>query len=1223
MRVLTRPPTPTPVPGPIPTSSPDPQPSSQSHPRSLEGVVVVGFLSRSPDPSPHLINRVLDSNVFGSGHLDKTLFVDKEEVKDWFKKRKISYYHEEEKGFLFLQFSSTRCPIIGGFSNSGSGLEELEFEELQGLLFMFSVCHVILYIQEGSRFDTHVLQKFRVLQASKHALTPYMRSRNIPPLSSRPHSSLSSSRLAASTGSSPGRGGSFMNRNSSAVSIMSGLGSYASLFPGYCTPVMLFVFVDDFLDVPNSGSNVEESTDSSSLNQSSGLSSVGKSNVPAKGSGSVVVLSRPVSKSEGGFRKKLQSSLEAQIRFLIKKCRTLSGSESGHTGSRSGAVSSSAPLFSLDASRSVVLLDRSANLRGESLDFATDLVEDVLNGKATSDSLLLESNSQNANKEDILSIKEFIYRQSDILRGKGGLVSGTNSGSAAGVGMVAVAAAAAAASASAGSGKTLTTPELPSLEIWLSSSQQILNGVLSAKCGCIDETEVGKRKPRQRNTVSAQVECASKVMDPLDIAVSLLENSRGLNTKFSTSWCEKALPTARDEYLKGLPACYPTAQHKDHLEKALRAFLSMVRGPAVQLFAKKLEDECTSIWKSGRQLCDAVSLTGKPCMHQRHNVDNGEPLTGAAVKPHSSGHFFLHACACGRSRQLLSDPFDFESANVSSNCFTDCDKLLPAIQLPEGNNTGPIQSSSWSLIRVAGARYYEPSKGLLQSGFSSTHRFLSKWTIFLEKPTNLNGLPATNVQQGSVIRSSTHPQVEFNGDVDRKKNVFYSGDMETVVGNQRKLSVNDKLDDKKISFGRNIPNFTMRKPFSEVVAGSSAVDSGFPPLQQKKQHSSISEKGSKKNWARDRIVEQVHSKVDQGSHKSEDVSSVQETLNGMASNVGLDGDPFLRIGSNVVPMNVNSGEVVKSSKHAIVYVGFEHECPHGHRFLLSLDHLNELGSSYSMTEETYEPSVETSDYSPADPSNLGRNGVTGKGHRSSRDMAAANANKLRNTDKSKAMGVNSNLSINGLIKFSGSGKEQKQTSFNDPTHPNFMQCLDANFLSISLDDGGSAFSMLNRNLPIYMNCPYCQLSKNKKDPPKVKFAGTVSQLQRIFMVTPPFPIVLATCPVIQFEASCLPTSVSDREQKLQFSLGCQVVLPPESFLTLRLPFVYGVQLADGNPVPFNAFESQPETTAWIMKGTTLQVVSKASKLSEGHQIALVQKGDANGNPEPIDWNKLA
>ena len=255
------------------------------------------------------------------------------------------------------------------------------------------------------------------------------------------------------------------------------------------------------------------------------------------------------------------------------------------------------------------------------------------------------------------------------------MVTGTNSGSAAGVGMVAVVAAA----TSIRSGKILTTPKLPSLEIWLSSSQLILDGILSAKRSCIDGTEVIRRKPRQRNTGSALVEGTSRVMDPLDVAVYVLENGRGLDTKFSTSWCEKALPIAKNKYLKDLPVCYATAQHEAHLEKALRAFLSMVRGPAVPLFAKKLEDECTSIWKSGRLLCDAVSLTGKPCMHQRHNVDTGEPHNGAAAKPHSSGYFFLHACACGRSCQLLSDPFDFESANVSSNFFTDCDKLLAAI----------------------------------------------------------------------------------------------------------------------------------------------------------------------------------------------------------------------------------------------------------------------------------------------------------------------------------------------------------------------------------------------------------------------------------------------------------------------------------------------------------------------------------------------------------------
>lgn len=964
------------------------------------------------------------------------------------------------------------------------------------------VCHVIIYIQEGSCFDPCILKKFRVLQAAKHALAPYVRSRTTPPLPSRSHASSSSSRPTPSTGSSPGRS-SVTNRGASAISLMSGLGFYTSLFPGHCTPVILFVFVDDFFEIPNPNSNTEELKDLSSLNKSS--SSVSRPNLPTKGSGSVVVLARPVSKSEGGFRKKLQSSLEAQIRFLIKKCRTLSGAESGHAGSRSGTVSSSAPLFSLDASRAVVLLDRSINQRGESLEFVTDLVEDVLNGKATSDSLLLESHGQSGNKEEILSIKEFIYRQSDILRGRGGLVTGTNSGPAAGVGMVAVAAAAAAASAA--SGKTFSTPELPSLEIWLSSSQLILHGILSAKRGCLDETEAVKRKPRQRNSGSTQVDgFAPKGMDPLDAAVSLLESGRGLNAKFSTSWCERTLPTAKDIYLKDLPACYPTSEHEAHLEMALNAFHSMVRGPAVPLFAKRLEDECTAIWKSGRQLCDAVSLTGKPCMHQRHDIGSGEtesPL-GAPVKAHSSGYFFLHACACGRSRQLRSDPFEFESANVSSNCFQNCDKLLPAVQLPKLDNVGPVHSSSWRLIRVGGARYYEPSRGLLQSGFSASRKFLSKWTIILEKPESPNVLPAKTVQQGSMTRQGTDPQVEVNAETDRKKTAaarLYSGDMHVGVENQRKLSENSKIDDKKISFGRGMANFTMRKPFSEVVAGSSATDSGFPPLQQRRQPASGSERSSKQNRARDRNAEQVHTIVDQGSQTSEDVISGKEALNEISSSGGKHGNPYVQIGSNVVPVNINGGEMVNLNptlKHAIVYIGFEHECPHGHRFLLSLDLLDELGSPYSFPKEYQVPYVETSDHNVASPSKLGWNSGHGRIHRSSKGTNFVGANKFRNVDKLN--GVNVGLYIDGLIQLTGAEKEQNQASTPEPTYQDFVKNLEVDFHSISLDDGGGAFSMLNRNLPIYMNCPYCRRSRNKKDPQKIKFAGTISQLQRIFLV---------------------------------------------------------------------------------------------------------------------------
>ncbi|KAG4167887.1 hypothetical protein ERO13_A13G223800v2 [Gossypium hirsutum] len=1217
MRVLTRPP-----PSPVPTSSPssssssNPPPPTPSFPRSLDGVVVVGFVSRRPDDSSQLINRVVESNVFGSGQMDRVLSIDKDELKDWFKYRRISYFHEEDKRILFLQFSSNGCPAFDGSLSSGSDfdgvLEEREFGDLQGLLFMFSVCHIIIYIQEGSCFDTQNLKKFRVLQAAKHALIPYVKSQTTPPLPSRPHSSLSSRPLTTATAAntSPGRSGGMLGRNASAISLMLGLGSYTSLFPGQCTPVMLFVFVDDFSDVPNSSSNSsEESVKAPSLNHASSSSSLAKPTLPMKGSASVVVLARPASKSEGGFRKKLQSSLEAQIRFLIKKCRTLSGSEGSHGGSRSGSVSNSAPLFSLDASRAVVLLDKSTYKRRESLEFAIGLVEDVLNGKATSDSFLLETHSQSSNKEDLSSLKEFIYRQSDILRGRGGLVANTNSGPAAGVGMVAVAAAAAAAStASAASAKTLTTPELPTLDIWLSSSQLILHGLLSAKRRCIDETEIGKRKPR-RGTVAGQSEgLASRSSESLDIAVSWLESGKGLNAKFSSLWCERALPAAKDIYLKDLPACYPTSQHEAHLQKALHAFHSMVRGPAVELFAKKLEEECTSMWKSGRQLCDAVSLTGKPCLHRRHDLQTDELPSGTLTKPHSSGYVFLHACACGRTRRLRSDAFDFESANITSNCFPDCDKLLSALQLPEVSSKGPIQSSSWSLIRIGSSRYYEPSKGLLQSGFSATEKFLLKWKILLEKQKTPNGLSTRTMQLGSVGRSSSDTKAEFNADVQLKKassTEFCSGEIETAVENPRKPLEISKFNGNKISFGRGLPNFTMKKPFSEVVAGSAATDSGFPPLQQRKQPLSGSEKGIKKNKASALSLEGAHATVAQGSQKPVKMS-VMQNMNQVSSDgsAAADSDPFLRIGSNFVPVNVSNDEKAKrnsDTKHVMAYVGFEHECPHGHRFLLNPEHLNQLGPPYSLFEESHTTcSVEASDHTLADSSELRKNGGQGKVNLNTNGViaAATPVNKVKNKDEEKKVVANSNVFKDGLTQLS-MPEDHNKTPVNAAGVPVAGKDLEKGFHAVSLDDSGSTFSMLNRDLPIYLKCPHCRSSRNKKEPPKVKFAGTISQLQRIFVVTPPFPVVLATCPIIQFKASCLPATVPDREQKLQFSLGCKVILPPESFLILRLPFMYGVELDDKSVHSLNPFEDKPEVTGWVVRGTTLQLMSKGSGLNEG------------------------
>ncbi|XP_073269470.1 uncharacterized protein [Primulina huaijiensis] len=1178
MRVLVRPASTPPLP-PYPQAQPSLTPPEPSSTSPQNGVTVVGFVGKCHEDVTYLINKIIDSNVFGSGNLDRPFPLQGDdinpEIDKWLRSRKLSFY--QNKGILYLQFSTTGFPVTskGLWETrpaSVSVFEDHELEDLQGLLFMFSVCHVLVLIEEGSHFDTQLLKKFRLLQAAKQSIAPFV---NELPEMSRSHSSASTTMNAFRTSinnPSPGKSRGILKRNASTSTLMSGLGSYTSLLPGLCTPVVLFVFLDDFDDIQHSShsSKMEEPTEASSLNLSSSSNSA-KPSLPMKGSSSVVVLTRPVNKCEGGLRKKMQSSLEAQIRFSIKKCRTLSGSESGHAGSRRGDIFTSAPLFSLDASKAVSLVDFGSFQSGESLEFAIGLVEEVLDGKETSDSLLLENHKQYANKDDILALKEFIYRQCELLRGRGSLVTSTNAGSSAGVGMVAVAAAAAAAAAA--SGKTVNTPELPSLDIWLSSSLLILNGILSAKRSCMYETEINRTREQEAGS-----------SDPFESAVSHLESITGLNSRFSNMWCQKAFPVAKKVYLDELPRCYPSSQHEDHLKKALHAFSLMVKGPVVKLSIDKLKDDCTSIWSSGRQLCDAVSLTGKPCMHQRHDQ---KTLSDVVSKPHSSGFVYLHACACGRSRQLWPDPFDYETANVAYSFLADCDKFLPAILLPEQSIKGPVRPSSWNLVRIGSAKYYDPSKGLLQSGFHATQKFLLGWAIFHENLTEANCSMLKDFQKVCLdtnikVESATYGKTKTS---DGAQSLLISGQVKSEEEMQIGLS-SDRTDSgsRNTIVGRGLFNFTMKKPFSEVVSGSAAAHSGFPPLFPRKQPIPYADKVVKKHHSRSRDLNDIsESLYNVEPPISGNIGSVDKTLN--FNQIASGGQEYSNSFSHV---ETNVGQIRSSSSmdRVMAYVGFEHECPHGHRFILTPDHLTEPGSSCTGPEENVVLSSVVKSGQKQDHVKHGKIVSHGKTRRQTNGIIIGGGGKAKNVEKPREQVANGNKYTGKAVQSTKPHKEQ----FNGTNVSEPMKNLDTFVQSTSVD-GGCAFSLMNRSLPIYMNCPYCRDSGTQNDALNIKFASTISQLQRIFVVTPSFPILLAANPIIQFEVSCLPPSVPARDQKLQFSLGCPVVLPPDSFLSLRLPFVYGLELEDGILHSLKPSENQPELTAWITKGTTLQVVS--------------------------------
>ncbi len=49
---------------------------------------------------------------------------------------------------------------------------------------------------------------------------------------------------------------------------------------------------------------------------------------------------------------------------------------------------------------------------------------------------------------------------------------------------------------------------------------------------------------------------------------------------------------------------------------AKKVYMQHARGPATEKYMAQLEKDCDKMWKGGRQLCEAVSLTGSHCVNE-------------------------------------------------------------------------------------------------------------------------------------------------------------------------------------------------------------------------------------------------------------------------------------------------------------------------------------------------------------------------------------------------------------------------------------------------------------------------------------------------------------------------------------------------------------------------------------------------------------------------------
>lgn len=426
---------------------------------------------------------------------------------------------------------------------------------------------------------------------------------------------------------------------------------------------------------------------------------------------------------------------------------------------------------------------------------------------------------------------------------------------------------------------------------------------------------------------------------------------------------------------------------------------------------------------------------------------------------------FLHACACGRSRRFRRDPFDYNSANIIFFQFPNCEDKLPSLALQASSADNLLGGSAWSLVRLGGARYYQPAVGLMQTGFCPKQNFLSLWDIEVVygSDTAAESLETKEDLTPDLIKTTVEmEQLTVTPEVVLPRPHTVSADPKPAEFSEENLysKVAEKgpyMETSRIA--AKSPSSVSGKGKSVVSSSSKANyggDLAFPPLPQKndKQQAGTPSKPPRQASGKEKKSNPIPQLLQAERPVASKVAPLYETLKEEEDVVfvQIDEEKEENLSTDLVS---NASIKGSRSEHFRVYIGFEHECPHGHRFLLSVEQLLSLGLSYPQPSTEVPPS-----------------GVTSK---------------LTRQDHK-----------------AGPMKKQHaalDTTTGSPTTQVDKKKQEAELMSVS-KGSGVGHTLLGMDLPIFMNCPHCKDSDcSDKIQERVVYAGCVSQLQRIFLVS--------------------------------------------------------------------------------------------------------------------------
>lgn len=145
-------------------------------------------------------------------------------------------------------------------------------------------------------------------------------------------------------------------------------------------------------------------------------------------------------------------------------------------------------------------------------------------------------------------------------------------------------------------------------------------------------------------------------------------------SEFSDEQCRIEVTHAVSHYRAQVPELYRSDQHNLALKAASQMFRESACGPALPAALKKMAEECTDIWKTGRQLCEATSATGARCALPVHLFPGEAPdnVTGRGeCQPCRTSVVMVRTCACGSTLKEIDEPFTLAQANeyfVEEDC---------------------------------------------------------------------------------------------------------------------------------------------------------------------------------------------------------------------------------------------------------------------------------------------------------------------------------------------------------------------------------------------------------------------------------------------------------------------------------------------------------------------------------------------------------------------------